>query len=108
MTRYYGAIGFAESKETAPGVMQDVITERYYRGDVSRNQVRWSQEEQVNETMRVDNTVSVIADPYFESHIQNMRYITWLGQKWKISSIQVERPRITLQIGSEYHDQQAN
>ena len=107
MTRYYGAIGFAESVETAPGVIRDRITERYYKGDVIRNQVRWNPEDQVNEIMRVDNSISVIADPYFESHIQAMRYITWLGQRWKISSIQVERPRITLQIGSEYHDQQA-
>lgn len=108
MARYYGVIGFAESKETAPGVWQDVITEKSYIGSIVRNTVRWNTGADVNEPMRIDNAISIIDDPYFDEHIQSIRYITWLGQKWKVVSVQVNHPRVIIQIGSEYHDQNAS
>ncbi len=36
MAKFYEAIGFAEQKETSPGVWQDVIIERQYKGDVTK------------------------------------------------------------------------
>ena len=34
MAKYYGAIGYSETTETAPGVWEETITERNYYGDV--------------------------------------------------------------------------
>lgn len=106
MARFYGGIGFAEAVETKPGVWrEDQIVERQYCGTIVRNTVRWGTGSEVNEELRLDQGVSVIMDPYFEDHLQSMRYVNWLGKKWKITSIQIDRPRVTLQLGSEYHEQ---
>lgn len=105
MARFYGAIGFAVSKETAPGVWRESIEERSYRGDIVRNTIRWTSGSEMNDPMRIDNAISIISDPYSEAHVSDMRYVTWLGQKWKIASVQVQRPRLILQLGGAYNDQ---
>ena len=106
MARYYGTIGFADGqKETAPGVWVDNIVEYDYRGEVTRNQVRWTQGSEVNDPLRIDNAISVISDPYLERHVSDIRYITLMGSKWKVTSVSIQRPRLVLQIGGLYHDQ---
>lgn len=103
MAKYAGKIGFAESKETAPDVWEDVIIERAYVGNITRDTFRWNQGAAVNDTLRLDHGISIIADPYLTHHISSIRYITWSGSKWKVVSTQILRPRIVLQIGEEYH-----
>ena len=41
MPQYYGTIGFVETRETAPDVWTEELTEREYSGDVLRIQRRW-------------------------------------------------------------------
>lgn len=104
MTRFYGAVGFAEQIETAPGVWQEKITERHYKGDVTRNQIRWNQGSEMNDDLRVDNEISIIPDPFFEIHMPTIRYVTWMGSKWKVTSFMMRPPRVVLQIGGPYHE----
>lgn len=106
MARYYGAIGFADGEvETAPGLWSERIVEHTYRGEVTRNQVRWNQGSEMHDPLRIDNAISVISDPYLERHVSDIRYITWLGSKWKVSSVSIQRPRLIIQIGGLYHEQ---
>lgn len=103
MAKFYGAIGYALQEETAPGVWTDKIVEKNYRGDVVLDQRRWQQSEQVNDNLNLDNSVSIIADPYAYQNIGNIKYIVWNGVTWKIQSISINRPRIILQIGGIYN-----
>jgi hypothetical protein len=103
MAKFIGAIGFAEQKEVAPDVYEDVITERKYVGNITRNTVRWNEGSNINDEMRLDHAISIVADPYLSTHIASIRYITWEGSKWKVTSNQINRPRIVLQIGAQYH-----
>lgn len=105
MARFYGAIGFAEGDVTAPGVFRESIVERPYRGDFVRDTVRWNTGSEMNDELRMDHSISIISDPYAETHVSLIRYVTWMGSKWKVTSVQIQRPRIILQIGGEYHDQ---
>ncbi len=102
MSRFYGAIGFARQEQTAPGVYSDTIVEKDYRGELIQNMVRWDSTDSVNDDMRISNTLSIIADPYSQNHISEMRYVVWLGKKWKITSVTVERPRLKLELGGLY------
>lgn len=102
MSRFYGAIGFARQEQTAPGVYSDTIVEKDYRGELIQNMVRWDPTDSVNDDMRISNTLSIIADPYSQNHISEMRYVVWLGKKWKITSVTVERPRLKLELGGLY------
>ena len=37
MAKFYGIIGYSETKEVCPGVWKEDITEREYHGDLLRN-----------------------------------------------------------------------
>jgi hypothetical protein len=103
MGKFYGPIGYAESKETSPGVWVDSITERHYRGDIIRSSRSWSSGESVNDNLKISNDISIIADPFAYQNIHNMKYITWMGADWKISKIDIQRPRLLLTIGEVYN-----
>ena len=103
MAKFYGAIGFAVNTETSPGVWKDVITERNYKGDVLKISRREEQRESLNPNLTINNRISVIADAFANENIFAIRYITWMGSKWSITSVEVERPRLLLTIGGVYH-----
>ena len=105
MAKFFGAIGYAESKETAPGsgVYVDVITEHNYCGDVLKNMSRTREGDKVNDDFVVDNRLSIVSDMFAYNNIQSMRYVTWLGARWKITSVEVQRPRLLLNIGGVYN-----
>lgn len=103
MARYFGRIGWAETAETAPGVWEEVITERNYYGDVIRNSRRWENGENLNDNVIISNSISIVADDYAYTHLANIRYVEWMGSLWKPSGIEVQRPRIILQIGGVYN-----
>lgn len=100
MARFHGAVGYATSQETAPGVWKDVITERSYFGDVVRSARRLEPSgENLNSNVRAENSFSIVADAYATEHIFAMRYVHWQGQNWTITNAEVRRPRIILSIG---------
>lgn len=103
MAKFYGPIGFAVSKETRPGVWQDEIVERKYRGDVNRISRRLQSTDQVNDDITISNEFSILADPFANGNFHSMRYITYMGARWKVSNVEVKYPRLILTIGGLYN-----
>lgn len=103
MAKFYGAIGFAINTETAPGVWKDVISEHMYKGDVLRLTRREEERDSLNPNLTISNRISIVADAFAGENIFAMRYVTWMGSKWSITTVEVERPRLILSIGSVYH-----
>jgi hypothetical protein len=103
MAKFYGVIGYAIQTETSPGVWENQITEKSYRGDVVLSQQRWQKTEELNNSLTLDNSISIIADAYAYVNSGFIKYITWNGQKWNINSLTINRPRIILQIGGLYN-----
>lgn len=103
MAKFYGKIGYAETTETAPGVWTEVITERNYSGEVLKNTRRWRTGENLNDDLTIDNVISIVADPFAYQNFHAMRYIIWMGASWKITNIEVQRPRLILSIGGVYN-----
>ena len=101
MAKFYGNIGFNAPKETAPGVWMPRITERPYYGDVTRN-TRRLEGNQVNDNINISNTVSIVADPFANENIYAMLYVVYMGARWKISSVDVQYPRLLLTLGGLY------
>jgi len=102
MAKYYGKVGYAIPTEGKPGVWKDEIVERLYRGDVLRNQQRWQPSEHVNENFNIDNEISILADPYAYQNCGRIVYVEFMGTKWKVQSLNINRPRIVLQLGGLY------
>lgn len=104
MAKWYGNIGFASFVEIAPGIRPETITERPYFGDVIRNTRSLQGSGEINDNVVVNNQISVVADPYATDHIYDMRYVEWLGSHWKVSSVDVQYPRLILSLGGLYTD----
>lgn len=103
MAKYYGVIGYAETVETAPGVYEEQITERNYYGELVRNTRRLQTSDRVNDNINIANEISIIADPFATQNFHAMRYIEFMGAKWKITNVEVRYPRLTLTIGGLYN-----
>lgn len=107
MAKFYGIVAFAETQEVRPGVWEEVITEKYYYGDILRNSRRYENSaDKLNSDLNINNQFSIVADPYAYQNFHAMRYIEWMGCKWKISNITVERPRLILEVGGVYNEEQ--
>ena len=104
MARFYGVIGYGETKETRPGVWSEVITERVYYGDVLQNTRRWETGDHLNDDLNINNKISIVADPYTYQNFHTMRYIKWMGVKWKVTNVEVQYPRLILTIGGVYNE----
>lgn len=104
--KYYGAIGYAETVETAPSVYEEVITERNYYGDVVRNNRRLEpKSDQLNDNINISNSFSIVADPYAYQNFHAIRYLTWMGTKWRVSSVDASNPpRLVLEVGGIYNE----
>lgn len=103
MARTSGVIGYGVQQKTAPGVWEDVIVERKFRGDVLRNSVGFEDAQKVNDNLTVGNTISVVASAYHRDHITDIRYITWLGKRWTVSNVDVQLPRLNMRLGGLYN-----
>ena len=103
MAKFFGKIGFAVTEETVPGVWREQVIEREYFGDVLRNTRRWQTGEYLNDDLTISNQISIVADPYANNHFHSIRYIEWMGTKWKVDNIEVQYPRLIMDIGGEYN-----
>lgn len=105
--KFAGRIGFASTVEKAPGVWVEEFVERPYKGDVRRVTRRLNNVDQVNDNVVVSNTISILSDAYAELNFFAMRYVEWMGAKWTINTVEVQRPRLVLHIGGVYNGQEA-
>lgn len=103
MAKYYGAVGFVDTRETSPGVWTPVKTERNYYGDVLRNIRRFESADKVDGDVNISNEISIVADPYAIQNFHAIRYLEYLGTKWIVTTVSVEYPRLRLSIGGVYN-----
>ena len=103
MAKWCGIIGYAEQVETTPGVWSEQITERKYYGDVIRNNRRLQSAGKLNDDINVGNEISIIADPFANNNFHSMRYVDFMGTKWKVTTVDVQYPRLILSLGGVYN-----
>lgn len=103
--KWYGQIGFAKTVERGTDIYVEDIVERSYTGDLIRNIRRMQSGEYLNDDLNVNNQLSILADPFAYHNFQTMRYVEIYGQRWKVSSVEVQYPRLILEIGGAYSAQ---
>lgn len=103
MARYSGSIGYAVDVEKYPGVWEPDIKEHKYHGDVLKNKLSVQQSGVVNPTITISNNISVVADAFAFENYYAIRYVTYLGKKWTVTNIEIERPRMILTLGGLYN-----
>lgn len=106
MAKFYGQIGFGITAETSPGVWNEVIKERAYFGDVLQFIRRWENGEHLNDNLNISNKISVLADPFAIVNFSTIRYVKWMGAKWKVPSVEIQDRRLVLTIGGVYNNEE--
>lgn len=104
MAKFYGEIGFAISKETAPGVCTDTIERRFYYGEVISRRIQTTNGTSINDNVNVSDEISIVSDPFANEHYFAMKYVTYMGVKWKVENISVQFPRLVLSLGGIYNE----
>lgn len=104
MSKFFGNIGYAINKEIRPGVWGDEIEVRSYYGDVIRDTRQYQTSDSLNDNLNVSNQFSIVADPFAYENFHSMKYIEYMGAKWKISNIEVKYPRLLLTVGGVYNE----
>lgn len=103
MAKWYGVVGYAVSRETSPGVWTEEIDERQYFGEIIRNTRRLQSTENLNDDVNVSNEISIVADPFAINNFHSIRYVEFMGAKWKVSNVDVRYPRLSLTLGGLYN-----
>lgn len=106
--KYVGKIGFECQVETDPGVWVPRVEERTYFGDVIRNTRRYQDGDKMNDDLRISNQISVLADSFCIENIFCMKYITWMKQRFKIESVDINYPRIIITLGGMWNGEFAS
>lgn len=103
MGKFFGKVGYVDEIETAPGVYEPKVVERDYYGDLIKNYRRLDNTGQVNDNVNIANDISIVADQFAYDNFHKMRYVEFMGSKWKVNSVEVNYPRLILQIGGLYN-----
>ena len=107
MAKWFGKIGYADSHEIRPGIWQPPIIEREYYGDAVRNVRRLENAQKVNDDISVAVDISIVADPFAYNNFHTMKYVEYMGSKWKVSSVDVQYPRLVLSLGGLYNGEES-
>ena len=103
MAKFYGVIGYAVTEETEPGIYEERIIEKEHFGDVVRNTRRLSNAAKVNDDITISNQISIVADPFANNNFHSMRYVSFMGSRWKVTEVEVQYPRLILTLGGVYN-----
>ncbi len=104
MAKYFGKIGYGVTEETEPGIYETVITEREYTGDVARNARKLETSDKVNDDINISNEISIVADQFAYQNFHAIRYVEFMGAKWKATYVDVRPPRLILTLGGVYNE----
>lgn len=103
MAKFYGTVGFVKTVESAPGVWTEQIVERKYYGNVI-SRTRSLQSNGVNDNINISDEISIVADPFANENYFAIRFVEYMGAKWKVQSISVQFPRLNLSLGGMYNE----
>lgn len=106
MSKFYGKVGYVSTSETSPGVYEPTITERSYYGDRVRRVSRWDPNGQINDDININENIEILADEFAYENFQYIKYVVDMGAKWKVTSIEPNRPRLILSLGGLYNGEQ--
>lgn len=107
--KFYGNIGFATQVEKMvddrhTGVWNQQITVRKYYGELTNPVNRWGTGSDVNDDSNFNAKLSIVSDPFAINNFHSIKYAEYMGIKWKVTSVEIIRPRLLLTLGGEYVD----
>lgn len=107
MSKWFGKIGYFATAEVTPGYWEESVVEKDYFGDALRVSSRLqSNSNTTNDDISINVQISLIGDPFAYANFSTIKYAEYMGTKWKITSVDVQFPRLILNLGGVYNGQQ--
>lgn len=103
MAKFAGLVGYVTQEENVPGVWSSVESPILMKGDIIRQSSTNQDNGKVNSDISLNHRVSLLGDAYSFKNYYGIRWVTIDGQKWEVSSIEVQRPRIIVTVGGIYN-----
>lgn len=104
MTKYSGVIGIKrDPEEVEPGIFRETIDEIPIRGELQYKPVRWRSGELSQDSVTANHVVSIITPESMMDEFSGAVYLTWMGRRWTITSIEYSKPRINFVLGGAHH-----
>lgn len=99
MTRYAGNIGFYSGETNNDGIVTPSYTDHKMRGDTFTVRALRTESQQRQDDLSFSNQLSLLGDQYSFENFSNIVYAEFMGQKWKVTSVEIQYPRMTLTLG---------
>jgi hypothetical protein len=103
MSRCFDKVGYELPGSTVNGVWTAGITERDHYGEVLDATRSLEPSEKVNDDFRLQNRISIVADAFALENFAYIKYVFWMGTRWTVNTVKIERPRLILSLGGVYH-----
>lgn len=103
--RFFDKVGYGISTDLGDGVWSYDIIERFYYGTVLDVTHSLEESDKVNDDVRLQNRISILADAFAYENFSYIKYVSWAGSLWTVNSVEVQRPRLTLSLGGPWNGQ---
>ena len=104
MAKFAGLVGYVTQEETKPGVWTPVEQTRLMKGDFYMESSRHQNGDKMNENIALNHRISLVGDAYSFKNYYAIRWIEIENIKWEVTSIEVKRPRLIVNVGGLYHE----
>lgn len=99
MAKYAGLVGYGAQVETSPGIWEFEEKDIFMTGDVIRQVASIRYESKVSPDISISHRISLVADKYALDNYYNIKWAEMDGQKWTVTGVEVQRPRIIVSLG---------
>lgn len=100
--KYSGMAGVVEdSIEISPGIWKPAgVREIKATGDFVSSRKEFSvRSDSTNDDVTMSNTISIVMSKDLFNNLSNLRYLTVNGARYKVTSFEINRPRIVITLG---------
>ena len=105
MAKYSGKIGIGVTVDKGTGIYVVETTEQDVFGEFLQLPKSQTKTAGLNDDISVSNRISIYQNTFVMENLGNIKYITYAGIKWKVTSIEVNYPRLILTTGGEWNDE---
>jgi hypothetical protein len=103
MAKFTGKVGFIEFVESEPGLFRPVVIEKSFSGDLLLDRRGWKASEHTSGDVFVSNRISLLANADLVNNLANIKYVIFMGVKWKVATFEILLPRVILTLGEVYN-----
>src|SRR5699024_5676008 len=103
MTRTVVHVGDGVQTEITAGEFDDTMVEKRNFSDTKCDNRRFNQTTVVNDDLQLNVAFSILAGSYANANFNNIRYLQYQGNRWRITAVEVEHPRLKLYAGGVYN-----